>query len=142
MPARLPARVSAQSTAPELTVAEEDDVFAPPPEYWIDRLTNERVVVVDSGTSAPTDDQLVALSNEFGLELHEFHIEAGTARVQFGGLKRSGTRVDVRNGPLPAALSMPSLVVVRGRLFPRQETRLRQGFCDIPPQVRWMHAPG
>jgi hypothetical protein len=80
----------------------------------------------------PTDDQIVGLANELSLELAEFVIEAGTSRSLFGGLKRTGSKVDVDVGPIPAALAHPTLVVLRGRLFPRMEARLRGGMCDIP----------
>jgi hypothetical protein len=88
--------------------------------------------VVEPGTTPPSDDQLVALANEFDLELSEFVIEAGSSRALFGGLKRSGTSVDVRVGPLPTALADRHLAVIHGRLFTRLEARMREGMVDIP----------
>ncbi len=103
-----------------------------PPDYWAKRLKAEQIVMLDDSAMLPTDDQLVALANEFDLELSEFVIEPGSTRQLFGTLKRSGTFVDVVVGPLPYALANPHLVVVRGRLYPSVEEGLRRGVCDIP----------
>lgn len=103
-----------------------------PPDYWAKRLKKEQILLLDGSAELPTDDQLVALANEFDLELSEFVIEPGMMRQLFGGLKRSGSTVDVQVGPLPYALANPHLVVVRGRLYPSIEEGLKRGVCDIP----------
>jgi hypothetical protein len=131
LPKHVPDRMAGQASASAVTLA-EDAAFVPPPDYWVNRLQAEPVVVADGSILLPTDDQLVALANELSLELAEFVIEAGTSRALFGGLKRRGHNVDVVVGPIPSALAHPALVVLRGRLFPRMEERLRGGMCDIP----------
>jgi len=131
LPQRVPARIPGQASASAVSLA-EDAVFTPPPDYWVNRLKAEPVVVADGNTVLPTDDQIVALANDLSLELAEFVIEAGTSRALFGGLKRAGSNVDVEVGPIPSALAYPTLVVLRGRLFPRMEERWRGGMCDIP----------
>lgn len=132
LPVRMPPSMTTQTGSSGVMTAAEADQFAPPPDFWLKRLREDRVVVVDASTQPPSDDQLVALANELSLGLAEFVVEAGLTRQLFGGLKRSGSGVDVQIGPLPSALAGPSLVVVRGRLFPRIEERLRAGMCDIP----------
>ena len=131
LPIHVPARMPGQGSASAVTLV-DDATFTPPPDYWINRLKAETVVVADGSTLLPSDDQLVALANELSLELAEFVIEAGASRALFGGLKRNGSKVDVDVGPLPSALAHPTLVVLRGRLFPRMEERLRGGMFDIP----------
>ena len=132
LPASVPARLPGGAPASGVTIAGSDETFTPPPDYWLKRFRDERVIVVERGTTAPTDDQLVALSNEFGLTMSEFVVEPGSSRQLFGGLKRHGSKVDVRVGPLPAALAEPSLAVIHGRLMSRIEERMRSGMVDIP----------
>lgn len=125
-----PSMVTSQPTDTSIVVGSPEPSL--PPDYWAKRLKDEQVVILDADTHAPSDDELVALANEFDLELSEFVIAPGTTRALFGGLKRSGTAVDVQVGPLPYALANPQLVVVRGRLFPSIEEGLRRGVVDIP----------
>lgn len=132
LPAHVPARMPGSAGAQSVSVSDDASAFTPPPDHWLRLLRDERVIVVEPGTVSPSDDQLVALANEFDLELSEFVIEAGSSRALFGGLKRSGTQVDVQVGPLPAALADRHLAVIHGRLFPRIEARMRSGMVDIP----------
>jgi hypothetical protein len=132
LPARMSSAMTGRTGSAAVITSDEEAQFVPPPGYWLKRLKDERIIVVDSSMKAPSDDDLVALANEFGLGLSEFAIDAGMTRQLFGGLKRNGARVDVQVGPLPSALAEPSLVVVRGRLMQRIEDRMRLGMCDIP----------
>lgn len=129
-------RVTRSRSAPQqdagTSIVEESPVPSLPPDYWAKRMRSEQIIMLEGGAEAPSDDQLVALANEFDLELSEFVIEPGSTRALFGGLKRFGSSVDVQVGPLPYALANPHLVVVRGRLLPSIEEGLQRGVCDIP----------
>lgn len=129
---RRPAMVTAPTGGARATLAVDDGHVTPLPGYWLEQLLAGQVVLADGRERPPTDDELVALANELGLELAEFHVEAGAARQIFGGLVRAGRVVEASVGPLPAALASPALVVIRGRMFAKQVQRLRVGFCDIP----------
>lgn len=131
-PARIPAAIPAPSAAIQAVVAKDGDGFIAPPDYWVERLKQERVVVAGRGNASPSDDELVALANELGLGFVEFTLETGATRAVFGGLSRQNGTVEVAVGPLPTALAKPNLVIVRGRLYSKMLERLRAGYCDIP----------
>lgn len=133
-PAAFP-RMTAASTSPAsvtLTTPPGEQTFTAPPEFWLQRLREERVIVVDGTSPAPSDDELVAIANELGLGIEEFDLGPGLTRALFGGLRRTGSSIEVEVGPLPAALAHGCLAVVRGRMMPSMLKRLQAGMCDIP----------
>lgn len=131
--ARLPAMVTSPpaTRTPEAQAADERR-FTPPPDYWLQRLKNEQVVVVDETAAAPTDDELIALANELGIGFAEYVIAPGATRDLFGKLRRNGGKIDVEVGPLTASLANASLVVARGRLYPKLLEGVARGMVDIP----------
>lgn len=96
------------------------------------RIESSTVLHLESHEPVPSFDELQAVASTTNRKFVTLCPEEIGWRAFFGGLVRTGRRVEPEAGAFPIALGSRNLVVVVGRLYPRTVQRLREGFCDIP----------